>query len=209
MRPRFTLLALAAALLAATAGCAGDPPSGQGSGGSVTTAPAATTAPTTAPPATAEAAPEPARPAAPKGLIAVGNRKPAPPLQVTDFAGHTHDLAGLRGRPVVVNFFESWCVVCRTEQHDLNDVAEGFRGRVQFLGVSNHDTVSEGREFQWKYEIPYPLANDSSGRAWAAWGVPYQPVTVVVDQHGRIAWRFDGLLEPGMLEPVLEYLVEV
>jgi peroxiredoxin len=110
---------------------------------------------------------------------------------------------------VVVNFFESWCVVCRTEQHDLNDVAEDFKGRVQFLGVSNHDTVSGGREYQQKYEIPYPMANDSSGRTWAAWGVPYQPVTVVVDQHGRVAWRFAGLLEPGMLGPVLEYLVEV
>jgi peroxiredoxin len=208
MRPRFTLLALAAALLAATAACAGDPPSGQGSGGPVTTAPAPAAAPTSAPPAAAEAAPEPARPA-PKGLIAVGHRKPAPPLRVTDFAGHTHDLAGLRGRPVVVNFFESWCVVCRTEQHDLNDVAEDFQGRVQVLGVSNHDTVSDGREYQRQYEIPYPLANDSSGRTWAAWGVPYQPVTVVVDQQGRVAWRFAGLLEPGMLGPVLEYLVEV
>jgi peroxiredoxin len=208
MRPRFTLLALAAALFAATAACAGDPPPGQGSSGPVTTAPAPATAPTTAPPAAAEAAPEPARPA-PKGLIAVGHRKPAPALEVTDFAGRTHDLARLRGRPVVVNFFESWCVVCRTEQHDLDDVAEHFHGRVQFLGVSNHDTVSEGRTFQRRYEIPYPLANDSSGRTWAAWNVPYQPVTVVVDQRGRIAWRFAGLLEPGMLDPVLEYLVEV
>jgi peroxiredoxin len=208
MRPRFALLALAAALLAATAACTGDPPSGHGSGGPVTTAPAPAAAPTTAPPAAAEAAPAPARPA-PKGLIAVGRRKPAPPLEVTDFAGRTHDLARLRGRPVVVNFFESWCVVCRTEQHDLNDVAEDFKGRVQFLGVSNHDTVSGGRDYQRKYEIPYPMANDSSGRTWAAWGVPYQPVTVVVDQQGRVAWRFAGLLEPGMLDPVLEYLVEV
>jgi peroxiredoxin len=208
MRPRFAPVALAAALLAATAACAGGPLSGQGSGGPATTAPAATSAPATAPPATVEAAPETTRPA-PRGLIAVGHRKPAPPLHVTDFEGHTHNLAQLRGRPVVVNFFESWCVVCRTEQNDLDDVAQDFEGRVQFLGVSNNDTVSEGRKYQRDFEIPYPLANDSSGRTWAAWGVPYQPVTVVVDQHGRVAWRFAGLLEPGKLAPVLEYLVEV
>jgi peroxiredoxin len=203
MRPRFALLALAAVLAVAAAACAGDPPSGQAAGGPATTA----AAPTTAPPATAEPAPETTRPA-PKGLIAAGERKPAPPLHVTDFEGRTHDLAELRGRPVVVNFFESWCVVCRTEQNDLDEVAEEFEGRVQFLGVSNHDTVAEGREYQRHFEVPYPLANDSSGRTWAAWGVPYQPVTVVVDQRGRIAWRFAGLLEPGMLAPVLEYLVE-
>jgi cytochrome c biogenesis protein CcmG, thiol:disulfide interchange protein DsbE len=204
MRPRFTLLALAAALLAATAACAGDPPSGQGSGGPATTAPVAT-----APPATAEAAPETTRRRAPHSLIPVAHRKPAPPLRMTDFAGHTHDLAQLRGRPVVVNFFESWCVVCRTEQNDLDNVANEFKGRVQFLGVSNNDTVIEGRKYQRDWKIPYPMGNDASGRTWAAWGVPYQPVTVVVDQQGRVAWRFAGLLEPGRLGPVLEYLVEV
>jgi len=206
MRPRFALLALVATLVVVAAACAGGQPSGQGSGGPATTAAAA---PATAPPATLKADPETTRRPAPKGLIAVGHRKPAPPLHVTDFAGHTHDLAELRGRPVVVNFFESWCVVCRTEQNDLDDVAEAFDGRVRFLGVSNHDTVDEGRKYQKDFEIPYPLANDSSGRTWAAWGVPYQPVTVVVDQRGRVAWRFAGLLEPGMLAPVLEYLVEV
>jgi cytochrome c biogenesis protein CcmG/thiol:disulfide interchange protein DsbE len=204
MRPRFSLLALAAALAVAAAACAGDPPSGQDAAAPATTA----AAPATAPPATAEAAPETTRPA-PRSLIPVSHRKPAPPLHVTDFQGRTHDLAQLRGRLVVVNFFESWCVVCRTEQNDLDDVAVAFKGRVQFLGVSNHDTVVEGRKYQQQYEIPYPLANDASGRTWAAWGVPYQPVTVVVDQHGRVAWRFAGLLEPGMLAPVLEYLVEV
>jgi peroxiredoxin len=204
MRPRFALLALAATLAVTAAACAGVPPSGQGAGG-----PATTAAPATAPPATAEAAPDTTRPRAPKGVIAVAHRKPAPALHVTDFQGRPHDLAELRGRPVVVNFFESWCVVCRTEQNDIDDVAQAFEGRVQFLGVSNHDTVSEDRKYQRQFEIPYPLANDSSGRTWAAWGVPYQPVTVVVDQHGRVAWRFAGLLEPGVLDPVLEYLVEV
>jgi peroxiredoxin len=205
MRPRFALLALAATVAVTAAACAGGPPSGQGAGGPATTA----AAPVTAPPATAEAAPETTRPPAPKGVIAAAHRKPAPALHVTDFQGRTHDLAELRGRPVVVNFFESWCVVCRTEQNDLDDVAVAFHGRVRFLGVSNHDTVVEGRKYQRYFDIPYPLANDSSGRTWAAWGVPYQPVTVVVDQDGRVAWRFAGLLEPGVLDPVLEYLVAV
>ena len=202
MRPRFVLLALVATLAVAASACVGDPPSGQGAGG-----PATTVAPAPAsPPAPAEAAPKTTRPA-PKGVIAADRRQPAPPLQVTDFDGNTVTLARLRGKPVVVNFFESWCVVCRTEQDDLDEVAEDFRGKVQFIGVSNNDTVSEGRKYQRDYEIPYPLANDSSGRTWATWRVPYQPVTVVVDRQGRIAWRFDGGLEPGQLDPVLEYVV--
>lgn len=100
-------------------------------------------------------------------------------------------------------------MVCRAEQPGLGQVAREFEGQAQFVGVSNYDTVSEGRKYQREFEIHYPLANDSSGRTWAAWRVPYQPVTVVVDRHGRVAWRFDGGLEPGQLDPVLEYVVGV
>ena len=77
---------------------------------------------------------------------------------------------------------------------------------MQFVGVSNYDSVSEDRKYQRQFEVPYPLANDSSGRTWAAWGVPYQPVTVVVDEHGRVARRWDGAVEPAHLTSVLRYL---
>ena len=98
-------------------------------------------------------------------------------------------------------------MVCRAEQPGLGQVARDFEGDVQFLGVSYNDTVIEGRKFQEKFEVPYPLANDASGRTWAAYRVPYQPVTVVVDERGRVARRFDGGIEPEQLTPVLEYLV--
>ena len=201
MRHRFAFFAVRAALVLAAAGCAGDASSGQA-----------------AAPATTAAAPAAAGPPAthtetirhaPKGLVPTGRREPAPGLRVTAFDGREIDLAQWKGQLVVVNFFESWCVVCRAEQDALTEVSRRFEHQVRFVGVSNHDTVSEGRKYQRDFEIHYPLANDSSGRTWAAWRVPYQPVTVVVDRQGRVAWRFDGGLEPGQLDPVLEYVVEV
>jgi peroxiredoxin len=98
-------------------------------------------------------------------------------------------------------------VVCRAEQPGLGQVAREFQGTVQFFGVSYNDSVSEGRKFQDQFEVPYPLANDPSGRTWAAYQVPYQPVTVVVDARGRVARRWTGSVEPEQLAPVLEYLV--
>ena len=77
-------------------------------------------------------------------------------------------------------------MVCRAEQPGLGQVAREYGDQVQFVGVSNNDTVSEGRKYQREFEVPYPLANDASGRTWAEWRVPYQPVTVVVDQRGRV-----------------------
>jgi thiol-disulfide isomerase/thioredoxin len=101
-------------------------------------------------------------------------------------------LDGLRGRPAVVSFFESWCPNCRAEQPDLTQVASQFAGRVGFVGVSYHDTIAGGRAYQRRYGVPYPLANDPSGQTWARWRVPYQPVVVLVDKQGRVAERFDG-----------------
>jgi thiol-disulfide isomerase/thioredoxin len=107
----------------------------------------------------------------------------------------------------VVNFFESWCPTCKVEQPDLSRVAAKFAGRVGFVGVSYHDTVAAGLAYQHRFDVPYPLANDSSGRTWARWGVPYQPVTVLVDKQGRMAERFEGGTTGGTLRAALAYLL--
>jgi peroxiredoxin len=203
MRHRFAVFAGLAAIVLAAAGCAGHAASGASAAAPASTA--ARPAPATAPPAERT----PTTRHVPRGVVPDGRRRPAPELRVTDFDGRHLDLAAWRGRPVVVNFFESWCVVCRAEQDAVTAVARRFGRQVQFVGVSNHDTVSEGRKYQRQFEIPYPLANDASGHTWAVWRVPYQPVTVVVDRQGRVAWRFDGGLEPGQLDPVVEYVVGV
>jgi peroxiredoxin len=144
---------------------------------------------------------------APPGIVTVDRRRAAPTLELAAFDGRTVALEDFRGRPAVVNFFESWCPTCATEQPDLSRVAAEFAGRVGFVGVSNHDTVAAGRAYQRRFKVPYPLANDPSGRTWARWRVPYQPVTVLVDKQGRIAERFDGGTTGGTLRAALAYLV--
>jgi peroxiredoxin len=126
---------------------------------------------------------------------------------VTAFDGRTVTLEGMRGRPAVVSFFESWCPNCRAEQPDLSRVARAFAGRVGFVGVSYQDTVGGGRAYQRRYDVTYPLANDPSGRTWARWRVPYQPVVVLVDKQGRVAERFDGGTTGGTLRAALAYLL--
>jgi peroxiredoxin len=146
-------------------------------------------------------------PPLPPGLIPVARRKPAPALRVTAFDGRTVVLDGFRGRPVVVSFFESWCGICQAEQPDLSKVAADYDGKAGFVGVSYHDTVKAGRGYQRRFDVPYPLANDRSGKTWARWGVPYQPVTVLVDAEGRVAERFDGGTTGGTLRAVIDYLI--
>jgi peroxiredoxin len=75
------------------------------------------------------------------------------------------------------------------------------------VGVSNRDTVEAGRAYQREFNVPYPLANDDSGRTWAAWRVPYQPVTVIVDRQGRIAHRVTGEIDEATLRKLLDDLL--
>jgi peroxiredoxin len=197
MRSRLPLLAAAAVAVAAGA-CAVPQ---DGTAQTASAAPPTTAAPATADPSSAARLP-------PRGIVAASRRRLAPTLRVTAFDGRTVTLGDFRGRPVVVSFFESWCSICQVEQPDLSQVAAEFAGRVGFVGVSYHDTVAAGRACQRRFKVPYPLANDPSGRTWASWKVPYQPVTILVDKRGRVAERFDGGTTGGTLRVHLAYLVD-
>src|SRR5215217_2655069 len=169
--------------------------------------PAATTSSPTAVSRAATAQPGPAEDPPPPGIIALARRQKAPDLRVTAFDGSTVTLDDFRGRPTLVSFFESWCPICQAEQPELSKVAKQFAGRVGFVGVSNHDTVAAGRAYARRFAVSYPLANDASGKTWARWKVPYQPVIVLVDKQGRIAERYDGGTTGGTLRAALAYLV--
>ena len=196
MRTRFVLLALLALVVSACAG----PRDHTGRAVEAATGTTAAAGATVASNAQAKFPPP--------GLVPAARRQPAPALRVTAFDGRTVTLEGMRGRPVVVSFFESWCSTCQEEQPDLTRVAREFAGRVGFVGVSYHDTVAAGRDYQRRFAVSYPLANDASGRTWSRWRVPYQPVTVLVDKRGRIAERFDGGTTGGTLRAALAYLVD-
>ena len=73
--------------------------------------------------------------------------------------------------------------------------------------MSRNDTVAAGQAYQRQFDVPYPLANDRSGKTWARWDVPYQPVTVVVDKRGRVAKRVQGEVDAESLAAMLTYLV--
>jgi cytochrome c biogenesis protein CcmG, thiol:disulfide interchange protein DsbE len=196
MRPRVVQLLLLAAVVGA---CAAP----RDRAGQAAPAAPATTAAAQATTASTSKARHP-----PPGIVAAARRRPAPDLRVTDLDGRPFDLDSWLGRSVVVSFFESWCPICRVEQPDLSRVATEFAGRVGAVGVSYHDTEPAGRAYQRQFDVPYSLANDSSGRTWARWGVPYQPVVVLVDRQGRIAERFDGGTTGGTLRAHLAYLVD-
>src|SRR6266567_7932686 len=73
--------------------------------------------------------------------------KPAPGMTIASLDGPELSLSSLRGTPVVVNFWASWCVPCRLEAPVLNAAARESAGRVQFIGVDIQDSDGAARSY--------------------------------------------------------------
>src|SRR6266540_1468340 len=95
-------------------------------------------------------------------------------------------LAELRGYPVVLNFWASWCAPCRDEAPRFEASAIAHRGRVVFLGVDAQDLTSDARHFLGKYGINYVSIRDGGGSILGRYGLTGFPETYFLDGRGRI-----------------------
>ncbi|MEA2506144.1 MAG: cytochrome c biosis protein CcmG, thiol:disulfide interchange protein DsbE [Actinomycetota bacterium] len=125
-------------------------------------------------------------------LLAFGLRRapvqklaPAFTLRRLDGQG-TISSASLKGTPLVVNFFASWCVPCREEAPLLERAWQKYKSRgIHFIGVNVTDTTSSAREFVRKYGITYPVVTDYSLSYAQRMKVPGLPITYFIGRDGR------------------------
>lgn len=103
------------------------------------------------------------------------------------------ELARLRGRPVVVNQWASWCGPCRTEFPYFQRLAEKYGKRVAFVGVSSRDSAAGARDFLREFPTPFPHFADPDaeiartfrgGRAW--------PTTAFYTADGKLNYTHQG-----------------
>ena len=109
-------------------------------------------------------------------------------------------LRELRGYPVVINFWASWCAPCRDEAPAFAASARAHAGEVVFLGVDTQDLTSDARVFLARYEVPYPSARDGSGSVGADYGLTGLPETYYLDARGRAVAHSPGPVERDSLE---------
>jgi thiol-disulfide isomerase/thioredoxin len=140
--------------------------------------------------------------------IKPAERKAAPALAGSTLAGKPIDLASYQGKPVLVNFFASWCAPCRSEAPQLTRIARHFGGRVQVLAVADNDTRSGATRFIHRYGWTWPIVWDPSNDLAYRYGLIGQPTTFVIDQQGRIAWSHQGKVQTSALTGVLDDLLE-
>lgn len=128
-----------------------------------------------------------------------------PPLEGADRPGlSAADLHG-QGRPVLVNFFASWCVPCVIEHPQMMRLS---RAGVPIFGIAYKDKPQDSLGFLHKHGMPYArLGVDLPGRVAIDWGVYGVPETYLIDKSGVIRWRWAGPVTEDTLTQDLEPLL--
>ena len=123
--------------------------------------------------------------------------RPAPSFTLTPVGGGPPvSLESLRGRPVVINFWATWCVPCFQEHPALQGAARAMGSDVQFLGVVYEDDEARVRSFLAERGQAYPSLLDDGARTAIAYGVAGVPETYFIDATGRISAKYSLPLDP-------------
>ncbi|HEY6121446.1 MAG TPA: redoxin domain-containing protein, partial [Pyrinomonadaceae bacterium] len=134
--------------------------------------------------------------------------QPAPDVQFTKLDGGSLKLADLRGRVVLLNFWATWCIPCRSEIPALSAMQKDLEARgLSVVGVSYDDTADLVREFQKdiKQEYAIVLGGKDVGSQLPASPLP---TSYIIDREGRIREKFIGEKSRQAFEAVIKPLLD-
>jgi peroxiredoxin len=114
----------------------------------------------------------------------------APPLAGIGLQGESVDLAQLRGRPVLVYFWSSWCPICRVQQSAIRAIAEDSA----VLSVAWHEEISADalRDYAQQAGYTFPVLRDVDGSIGQRYGIQAVPTAFVIDPGGEIRFTEVG-----------------
>lgn len=133
----------------------------------------------------------------------------APPFAAVTLEGDSVSLADLRGAPVLLNVWATWCAPCREEIPELQALHETFgpRGlRVIGVTVDSRSAAEDVRTFMDQFGMTYEIWWDPDQTSVSAFEAVGVPLTVLIGPDGLIRWRHMGAVPPG--DPELREAVE-
>jgi peroxiredoxin len=135
----------------------------------------------------------------PLGLIGGDASAPRPGETAPDFAllredGSTLRLSDLRGRPVFLNFWATWCTFCIEEMPDMQRIADEFDGQIVVLGLNTGDSIPDGAAYAERLDVHYELVYDTDLQVTEGYRVRAMPTSYFIDSSGQIAEAHFGFM---------------
>ena len=123
----------------------------------------------------------------------------APDFTVEDANGEQVKLSDMLGKPVVLNFWASWCPPCKSEMPEFDKVYNDLGDKVQFMMVNMTDgqreTVATGSKYVSNHDFSFPVYFDTAQEAAYAYGIQSIPTTVFIDEDGYIVAAAQGAID--------------
>ncbi len=126
---------------------------------------------------------------------------PAPQFSAPLLSGGTFDLAAMRGTPVVLNYWATWCGPCRAEMPAIQQAAENYGDRVKFVGVNQGEDAAAITPFVEEFGVTFPIVVDTDQAVGAdLYNVKGLPTTFFIDADGTIQRVWMGEMNSITLE---------
>ncbi len=126
-------------------------------------------------------------------LTPLADKESAPPLVLTDIDGVKHDIRDYRGKPVIINFWASWCPPCRRELPSMNRAWEKIKNEgIVMLAVGVGEDEDSVVDFMTDNPINFTVLLDRRADVSAHWPVGALPTTFVLDKKGRLVYQAIG-----------------
>ena len=121
----------------------------------------------------------------------VGN--PAPNFQLPDLDGQTISLNDLKGKPVLINFWATWCSPCVSEMPYIQEIHEDWSDTgLMVLAINIGDSPQAVEQFLQEHNLALPVLLDTQNRVAAQYGIQYIPTTFFIDKDGIIQEKIVG-----------------
>ena len=134
----------------------------------------------------------------------------APDFTVLDWDGNERKLSEFEGKPVILNFWASWCGPCKSEMPDFEEAYKKYEGKIHFLMVccadGSHETVESAKAFIEESGYTFPVYFDTTLEAASLYGANSIPLTYFIDANGDLVTYGRGALSPEMLAAGIGYI---
>lgn len=135
----------------------------------------------------------------------------APSFTLTGLDGKTYQVGGKRDKPLVVNFWASWCDPCKEEAPDLVRLSDKYKQNldVYSVNVTMYDQLAKAKEFVNQYKMTFPILLDEKETAYRKYNGVAFPTNVFIDKNGIIQDVVIGSMSADQLEDKMNNLVKM
>jgi peroxiredoxin len=135
---------------------------------------------------------------------------PAPDFELAGVEGEMVRLSDFKGKPVIVNFWATWCAPCRAEFPEFQEAAVDNADRLVIIGVNNTaaDQAEQIPAFLEEFGITFPIVLDKNGDTIKAYRILGLPTTIFIDSNGIVNEVFTGPLNKAYIESKISELTK-